>query len=165
VFESAIRITNMPVAGIPAQSTDDEPRAWMRSEARATVNAAAMTTLLARDLRKLVELASTDDDGLVVLGRLFDGSTPLIRAEIDWLSATATGDFIVRYEVSEQVKAHLAAFRARAFDRYSRRVVDGNGHSPAPSGGGLTMTPLSRKYASLASRNSADLVSNMAERS
>jgi hypothetical protein len=68
------------------------------------------TALLVHDLQQLARLG--EDDGFVVVRRLLESGAPLIRAEVQWLTTPGTGDCIVMYEVTDEVQAHLAAFRA-----------------------------------------------------
>ena len=69
---------------------------------------------------------SANDDGVVILRRLFHSRLPLISAEVEWLAATATADFIIRHEITHQVKAHAAAFPT--FNRNARGLKHGHGH-------------------------------------
>jgi hypothetical protein len=58
---------------------------------------------LAQALADLSELIRSPD-GLVELRRLIDEGTPLLRANIDRLSAAEAGDLIARYDVCEPLK-------------------------------------------------------------
>jgi hypothetical protein len=82
-------------------------------------------------LADLAEL-SRSPDGLVELRRLIDEGTPLLRANIDWLSAAETGDLIARYEVCEPLKVFLAAIRAR---NRQADEIEGAGHGDSSFAG------------------------------
>ena len=74
----------------------------------------------------MMGLRSANDDGVVILRRLFHSRLPLISAEVEWLTAIATADFIVRHEITHQVKAHAAAFPT--FNGNTRGLKHGHGH-------------------------------------
>ena len=80
-------------------------------------------------LRKLMGLRSANDDGVVILRRLFHSGLPLTSAEVEWLTAIATADFIIGHEITHQVKAHAAAFPT--FNRNARGLKHGHRHDGA----------------------------------
>jgi len=65
------------------------------------------------DLREIVALLPENDDLAIEVRRLIDRGTPLLRAKVDRPVAEATGRLIVRYEIADELKVHLAAARAR----------------------------------------------------
>jgi hypothetical protein len=99
------------------------------------------TAILVRHLEELARLG--EDDGFVVFRSLLESGTPLIRAKVQWLTTPGTGDCIVMYEVSDEVQAHLAAFRVRTLNRNPRGRQHRYGHrktslsSPQSHLGGL----------------------------
>ena len=69
---------------------------------------------------------SANDDGVVILRRLFHSRLPLISAEVEWFTAIATADFVICHEIPHQVKAHATAFPT--FNRNARGLKHGHGH-------------------------------------
>jgi hypothetical protein len=98
----------------------------------------ALTAIMEYELRELVKAASANEDAFVVVRRLLESGTPLVRAEIDWLVAPGTGDAIVTYHVTDEVQRHLAAFKT--LQRDSGGVKKRNGH--LASSGSLAPHPL-----------------------
>jgi hypothetical protein len=84
------------------------------------------TSLLVHHLKELAK--SGEDDGFVVVRRLLESGTPLIRAEVQWLTTPGTGDCIVMYEVADEVQAHLAALRVRTLNGNPRGRQHRYGH-------------------------------------
>jgi hypothetical protein len=85
---------------------------------------------MALDLRQLVQLSSTNEDVSIEVRRLLESGVPLVRAQIDWLAAPGTGDAIVSYEVTDEVKRHLAALHALNRNAGTHKKADRHKTSP-----------------------------------
>jgi hypothetical protein len=63
------------------------------------------------DLQAIAELGLTEPDILELLGRLIDEGTPVLQ--VDRSLAVDAGDGVVRYKLADELRAILAAVRAR----------------------------------------------------
>ena len=80
------------------------------------------------DLRELIERDSADV--AKALDHLIETGTPFFRGKIDHSATCAAGDFVVVYEIADELKACRAAMRARDLEGVSEDCGVVHGANP-----------------------------------